>query len=93
MIISLLSLEFHLEGCHSLKEKRQRLGGLKERYGRSANVAVTEQAFHDDLQHALWSFVAVGSAGRVVDATLSDIERNIASNVDAVIVNVHRESL
>ena len=32
--IAVLRLRFHLEGCGSLKDKRQRLCGLRDRFGR-----------------------------------------------------------
>lgn len=93
MHIGVLTMEFHLEGCRSLKEKRQRLSGLRDRFGRAPNVAVCEHAFQNSHQRAQWSFVAVAAEQRVVERTLGSIERGVAENADAVVIGVEREML
>ena len=35
MSIGVLTVDFYVSGCRSLKEKRQRLNGIRERYGRA----------------------------------------------------------
>ena len=91
MRIGVLTMEFHLEGCRSLKEKRQRLSGLRDRFGWASNVAVCEHAFQDSHQRAQWSFVAVAAEQHVVERTLGSIERGVQENVDAVVVGIERE--
>jgi uncharacterized protein YlxP (DUF503 family) len=91
--VALLRIEFHLSGCRSLKEKRQRLKGVRDRFGRAANVAVCESGAQDSLQRAQWSFVAVSSSAEVVEQTLAEIERNIQLIVDAEVGEVLREWL
>ena len=93
MHIKQLTLEFRLSGCRSLKEKRQRLGRLRDKFGRFPNLAVCEAGFQDSLQRARWSFVAVGSSGRIVEKTLMDLERNILNSIDAELVGVDAVSL
>ena len=83
MHIAVLSLQLHLEGCTSLKEKRQRVGGLRDRFGRLPSVAVCESGEQDAWQRAEWSFVVVGGTRSLVDRQLADIERFIAESVDA----------
>ncbi|MDA1076111.1 MAG: DUF503 domain-containing protein [Proteobacteria bacterium] len=90
MNVASLTVKFHLAGCCSLKEKRQCLGGLKEKYGRAPNVAVCESGYQDAHQHAQWTFVACSSDAKVVEQTLSDVERSIVTTVDAQIVSVDR---
>ena len=34
MNVRLMTIDFHLGGCRSLKEKRQRLKGMRERFGK-----------------------------------------------------------
>ncbi len=89
--MGLLVLEFHLTGCTSLKEKRGRLGGLRDRFGRLPHVAVCESDFADSLQRAEWSFVALGHDVAFVSGTLQEIERDIVGRVDAVIARRRRE--
>lgn len=85
MVILVLVVEFHLVGCRSLKEKRHRLSGLRERFGKQSNVAVCESAWQDLHQQAQWTFVGVGVSRRLVEQTLAAIELALADSVDAVI--------
>ncbi len=93
MNVALLQVVFHLSGCRSLKEKRQRLKGIRDRFGRSPNVAVCESAHQDALQRAEWSFVASASSRAVVEKCLSEIERSLSLSVDAELVDVRRRWL
>ena len=93
MLVSLLRVSFLLPGCRSLKEKRQRLGGLRERFGRQVNVAVCESAFQDVHDRAQWSFIAVALTTRLLDQILSDIESRIVDSVDASVAEMVREPL
>ena len=93
MKVCLLQIDFYLGGCRSLKEKRQRLKGIRDRFGRAANVAVCESHHQDVLKRAQWTFVASAGSRDVVDKTLMDIERNLLFSVDAELVNVEREWL
>jgi hypothetical protein len=89
----MLKIDFYLSGCRSLKEKRQRLNGVRERYGRATNVAVCESGHQDLLQRAQWTFIAASASRNVVDRALTDIERNLQGTVDAELVEVWREWL
>jgi uncharacterized protein YlxP (DUF503 family) len=91
MLIGLLRVSFVLPGCRSLKEKRQRLGGLRERFGRQVNVAVCESNFQDIHDRAEWSFVAAALTSRLIEQTLSDIEQRIVETVDANVAEFVRE--
>jgi len=89
--IGLLRISFVLPGCRSLKEKRQRLGGLRERYGRQVNVAVCESDFHDVHDRAEWTFVAAAHNARLVEQTLTEVQQRIVETVDAGITGIDRE--
>ncbi len=91
MRIGVLRVCFTLPGCRSLKEKRQRLGGLRERFGKQVNVAVCESDFQDAHDRAEWSFVAAALTGRLIDQMLGDIEHRIIESVDATISGIDRE--
>jgi uncharacterized protein len=90
MQIGVLRVSFALRGCRSLKEKRQRLGGLRERFGKQVNVAVCESGFQDIHDRAEWTFVAVAQTGRLIDQTLTDIEHRILDSVDATVAEIDR---
>lgn len=91
MHIGILALDFHLDGCGSLKEKRRRLGRLRDKFGRIANLAVCESGFQDSHRRSRWEFVAVAGDPGVVERSLAEVERWVAQFVDATIVDVGRE--
>lgn len=91
--IGLLTVEFHLPGCHGLKEKRHRLIKLREHWGRQTNLAVCESDFQDEHQRAVWSFVAVASSKKVVGQTLQRLEAELEAEVDAVMTRSQMEML
>ncbi len=93
MKISLIEIEFHLPGCRSLKEKRGRLRGLRDRYGRLNNVALCEDEYHDVHDRSLWSFVVVGNDSKIVDRTIEGLQESIEEVVEALVVSTHREDL
>lgn len=93
MNVRLLTVDFYLGGCRSLKEKRQRLKGMKERFGRAANVAVCESDHQNAHQRSQWSFVATAASGDVAERALSDILNTIQMSVDAELIGVHQEVL
>ncbi|MGV1098582.1 DUF503 domain-containing protein [Thiovibrio sp. JS02] len=84
----LMVVDFHLAGCRSLKEKRHRLSGIRDRFGKVSNVAVCESDFHDSLQQAQWSFVVIGLSRAKIDQTLAGIEQFLQTGVDAAIIGV-----
>jgi uncharacterized protein YlxP (DUF503 family) len=91
--IGVLTVKFSLPGCRSLKEKRQRLGGLRERFGRHTNVAVCESDHSDAHHQAEWSFVAAAQSLQLLDRTLSELEQKILESVDAQVLDMVRETL
>ena len=93
MHIGILDLDFHLAGCTSLKEKRRRLGGLRDKFGRMTNLAVCESDYQNSHQRARWTVVAVADDAVIVEQSLAQVERWAAESVDATIVGVDRELL
>lgn len=93
MQIAILTLHIAMPGCRSLKEKRQRMGGLHERYGRNPAVAVFECGARDRHDASEWCFVVVGETARQVEALCSEIEDRVQRTVDGRVVDVTRESL
>ncbi len=90
--IVLLNVSFRLDGCRSLKERRQRLGGLRQRLGRESGVALCEHA-GDDPEESVWSILIVASSRRGATDLAGRIERDLESRVDAVIQDLTREWL
>ena len=90
--IGVLSVVFHLDGCRSLKERRGRLGGLRDRFGRNPRLALCE-APGDDPTRSLWTFVSLAGDRRDVDRLLGEVERDLEARVDAVVVDLERAHL
>ncbi|MFD1008422.1 MULTISPECIES: DUF503 domain-containing protein [Oceanisphaera] len=93
MHIGILVMTFSLPGCGSLKEKRQRIGGMHERFGRTPSVAVCESGEHDRHDASEWSFVVVATSRREVESQCSQIEDKIQRTVEGRVINVTRELL
>lgn len=93
MRVGLLRAGFYLHGCGSLKEKRQRLSRLRDKFGKQTALAVCESDHADELRHGEWTFVASASSDVVVQQTLMDVERYLTSALDAEVVSMEREWL
>ena len=78
MVIGLLSVELHVPGSQSLKEKRMVLRRIKDRI-KKFNVAVSEVDHHDLWQRAALAVVTVSTdeqhADRELAAVAAEIER------------------
>ena len=89
----LLQFDLYFAGSRSLKEKRRRLKGIKDRLGRTANVAICESGHQDSHLRSQWSVIAAAADAVVVERMLADAERTVQMAVDAELVGVHREWL
>jgi uncharacterized protein YlxP (DUF503 family) len=77
MLIGIRTWELHLEGCHSLKDKRSVLKPLTAALRRSLNLSVAETDHQDLWQRAEIACAAVGNARDVVEETLRAADRLI----------------
>jgi uncharacterized protein len=79
MVVALLSLELHVAGSRSLKDKRMVLRSVKDRL-RKHNVAVAELEHQDLWQRAGLGIVTIAAtealAERELEAVVDDIERS-----------------
>ena len=76
--VGLLSVELHLSGARSLKDKRMVLRSTKDRL-RKLNVALAELAHHDLHQRSRLGIVSIATTrdgvDRALEAVLDEIER------------------
>jgi len=93
MEIQLLTIKLHLEGCQSLKAKRHRLAGVKQRLGRDALLAILESDFQNVHQSAEWSIVIVASNPAQLAQKVAMVEQSVNEDLDARIVSISRERL
>ena len=73
MVVKLLTLDLHLPGRSSLKEKRFVLSSVKTRLRRQFNVAVSEIGYHDKWQRSSLAVVTVGVDGAAVESTCGKV--------------------
>jgi uncharacterized protein YlxP (DUF503 family) len=78
MVVGLLTVEFHVAGARSLKDKRMVLRRVKDRL-KKFNVAVSEVEYHDLWQRSALAVVTVSNeqaqADRELAAVADEIER------------------
>lgn len=92
MHIAALTLELHLPGCRSLKEKRGRLKPLLANVHKKYNVSAAEVDFHDSHTVALIACVVVSNDSRHVQRLLARIPPWMEKRFpDLMIVDHHTE--
>ncbi len=84
--VGVLTLELHLEGAHSLKDKRHTVKSLKDRLRTKFNVAVAEIDYHDVWQRSLVSAVTVSGDHAHAEQVLQLVEREAAHILGGVLV-------
>lgn len=79
LAVGLLTVELHISGARSLKDKRRVIASVKDRL-RKLNVSIAELDHHDLRQRAKLGVVAIATHRDVVDrslnAVLTEVERN-----------------
>lgn len=91
MHIGILTVTFSLPGCSSLKEKRQRVGGLHQRFGKNPAVAVCESGKRDQHDASEWTFVIAMTTKREIESLCSQIEDKLQSIIDGRIMTIEKE--
>jgi hypothetical protein len=80
MALGLLTLQIHLPGCTSLKEKRSRLKPLLARLHREFNLSVAEVDRQDAWQEAVIACAMVSNQAGQVQRALQNVARWIETN-------------
>jgi uncharacterized protein YlxP (DUF503 family) len=86
MIIGFLSLEIYIPYSHSLKEKRKRLSGLKNRLKNKYNVAFAELDYHKKWQRTKIGMVTLNNQKRPIETLFSKIIADAEENIDGHII-------
>lgn len=77
--VGVLTVELHIGGCRSLKEKRQVVQSLMTRLRNDFNLSVAEVGHHDLHQRACIAIACVGNqtdfVNQVLDTVLERLER------------------
>lgn len=91
MIIGLCTLEFHLPGCRSLKEKRKFLNSFRSRVSNKFNVAVSEIDHHDLWQRSSIGVVSLAVEREPIDRMFQKVLREAERQHDAQLIGVQVE--
>ena len=79
-MIGVLSIQLHLPGCTSLKEKRSRLKPLLARLHKEFNVSAAEMDWQDKWQEAVIACGMVGNDRVHLEQSLQAIAYWVAGN-------------
>jgi uncharacterized protein YlxP (DUF503 family) len=93
MIIGVVTLDFHLPMCHSLKSKRFVVKSLKDRLANKFNVAVAEVDYADMWQRARIAVVTVSGEKRRVDEILSKVVHMAERESEAILLSTDMQFL
>ena len=91
--IGVIILELRLTEAHSLKDKRHHVKSLKDRLRAKFNVAVAEIDYQDLWQRGLIACVTVSSSQPHAEQVLQNVEREAASLLGPLLVDVTTEWL
>jgi len=87
VVVGLTTWELHLDACHSLKDKRHVLEGLKDRLHRRFNVSVAETGHQDLWQRAELSACVVTTDRVHAERVLREADRLVEGAAGARIVD------
>jgi uncharacterized protein YlxP (DUF503 family) len=73
MVIGLLTVDLHLPGARSLKDKRQVLRSIESRVRGRFNVSIAEVEYQDLWQRARLAVVSVNTDAERLEATLRSV--------------------
>ena len=93
MVVGVLRLEIRLEGCRSLKAKRQLLLSLMERLRKDRAVAFAEVGDHKLWGNASIGVATVSGSGQVVEATLQRILETVKSEPQLELAGFVRDEM
>jgi uncharacterized protein YlxP (DUF503 family) len=90
MPVAYLTLEIHIEGAHSLKDKRQVVRSLKDRLRNSFNISIAEIEATDLWQRATLGVVSISDYRDYLEGLMRNVEHaavRLANNAGAEVVD------
>ena len=87
MSLGLLTIQLHIPGCTSLKEKRSRLKPLLARLHREFNISVAEVDRHDAWQEAVIACALVSNDHAHTQRSLQEVLRWIETSWPDLLVS------
>lgn len=90
MRLTLVRFQIYLPSCHSLKEKRRLLQGIKTRLRSRLNVSVAEVEFQETWQRSTLAVAWVSADGCGIDQTMEALSKLIEYRSEVQIVDAQR---
>ena len=90
MVIGVIGWDLEIIGCQSLKEKRSVVNSLKARLRDRFNVSVAETGRQDLWQRAELAECVVAGDRRQADSILAAVDRLVAAEARARIIDSYR---
>ena len=90
MHIGKLIFRFRFPGCQSLKEKRGRTRGLRDRFGKNPMLSICEVGSADSHQFSEWAFLACSLERPLIDKNFSQIEDFVLGSMDVEVIDIKR---
>jgi uncharacterized protein YlxP (DUF503 family) len=87
VVVGVMTWELHLDGCHSLKDKRQVVKSLKDRLHHRFNVSAAETAHNDLWQRAEVTVCVVSNDRAHAESVLRQADRLVEAADGARIVD------
>lgn len=87
MPVGLLTLELHIPGAQSLKDKRQVLRSLKDKLRRQFNVAVAELDHQDVWQRSVVGVVTLSNEEKHVNEVLQKVLDEADRILGSILIN------
>jgi uncharacterized protein YlxP (DUF503 family) len=92
-VVGTITFELRMDDAHSLKDKRHFVKGLKDRLRAKFNVAVAEIDHQDSWQRGVVAAVTVSSDRPYAEQLLQAVEKEAASMLGPLLVDVTVEWL
>jgi len=87
VVVGVITWDLHLDGCHSLKEKRHVLKSLKDRLHNRFNVSAAETAHNDLWQRAELTVCVVSNDRTHAERVLREADRLVEAAAGARILD------
>lgn len=91
MVVGLLTVNMHLHGIGSLKEKRSIVKSLVERLRSRFNASVAEISAHDNKQMGIVGIAVISNEGAHLDEQLDKIINFVVNDGRFMVGRIHRE--
>lgn len=91
--IVVLTWEFSLPGCRSLKQKRMTVRSLRDRMRHRFNLSVAETDHQDVYDRAQLTAAVVASDGRLAESLTDRVDDFVADDGRMVILSFRREQI